>query len=891
MRKFCIISLIVIFVTGFMPVDFTVEAHAQISEINEQKRIEMIESFKQQIGDLNLSKQERNITDQIKQKARVKTLKNIFEKDVNFKKGPREFNAKNFNFEQLKKKFKKTKKSNYVPGEILIKFKKQNINLEIFVGRMKAEQFAVGKNLDKKEDIKKSNISVLKIKKDESVEAVVERLKNDPNVEYVQPNFIYYPREINTNDTHRDYLWGLDNAGQEVNTVSGTQDADIDAPEAWEISEGNEDEVIVAIIDDGVAYNHPDLAANMWNGNGCTGIDSIGNPISGGCNHGYDFEDNDKTPLPTIGSHGTHIAGIIAAVKNNSKGIIGVAPQAKIMAIKSSLTTSNVVKSIDFAQQNGAKVINASWGSYGIPSEHYDSALYNAINGFPGLFVVAAGNAGYNHDDGITTHKSYPDGFKITTPIGPGLNNIIVVAATNQDDDLTSWSDYGINSVDVGAPGENIFSTISTYYYDNLLLEELEGVSPPNIPSGWQSDGYWGTYNIGGLSGNVMYGDYLNYPYANNVNSALTLPSYSLNDVRYATMDFITYCDTEYSTSSWYDYMALEMSSDGSNYSELIKWDEATLDILNGDPPDSTGGSVYLFSFIIPSDYYTSTFKPRFRWFTDLSVGADGCFIDFLVITKYFYSDGSEENYDFNDGTSMAAPHVAGLATLILGYEPELTYLEIKDIILTTGDDLSSLVGKTVTGKRINAFNALQSLSPEGLTLSGTVTYYDGVKPILDANVILEDDQGTQLFATTTDANGYYEFNDLNSGDNYVVRIEKNDYDPINGINGLDLTTIVRHIANIEILDSIYKFISADVNEDNNIVGLDLTNIVRYIVGLDSVLPSGGWKFYDSEAILTEQNYLTVGLTRIYNNLITNMANQDFTGVKMGDVNNSWTNN
>lgn len=140
--------------------------------------------------------------------------------------------------------------------------------------------------------------------------------------------------------------------------ISGTIDADIDAPEAWALNEGTNGTVIVAVIDSGVAYNHPDLLGNMWNGSSC--VSDTGAAL-GGCNYGYDFEDSDKTPLPTTSSHGTHVAGTIAAIKNNSKGSVGVAPNAKIMAIKSSLTTVDNVKSINFARYNGAKVINASW--------------------------------------------------------------------------------------------------------------------------------------------------------------------------------------------------------------------------------------------------------------------------------------------------------------------------------------------------------------------------------------------------------------------------------------------------------------------------------------------------------------------------------------------------
>ncbi|MEA1936830.1 MAG: S8 family serine peptidase, partial [Patescibacteria group bacterium] len=295
---------------------------------------------------------------------------------------------KTFSTDESLKKMAETKqleKPNYVEGEVLVKFKERKINLEYSSGRTKAMQFAVSKSLDKKEDIRKSNISVLKIKDTKTVEEKIAELKNDSRVEYVQPNFLYYPLTIDTNDIYKDKLWGLDNTGQEVNGVSGTPNADINIVDAWEISEGaeSEDDIIVAVIDSGVAYNHPDLIDNMWDGSNC--VDDEGN-LLGGCQHGYDYEDDDKFPLDNDG-HGTHIAGTIGAVKNNNKGIIGVAPNVKIMALKSSLTTADNISSINFAGQNGAKVINASWGG---PSN--DLLLKAAIESFTGLFIASAGN-------------------------------------------------------------------------------------------------------------------------------------------------------------------------------------------------------------------------------------------------------------------------------------------------------------------------------------------------------------------------------------------------------------------------------------------------------------------------------------------------------------------
>jgi len=411
----------------------------------------------------------------------------------------------------------------YVKNEVIIKYKKAEIDLDSILGQMRALNFNSAQFLKKKENLEETNISLLVIKDGETVEQKIAELEKNPNIEYVQPNYQYFSQAIETNDPLRESLWALYNAGQKIQEIEGTSDADIDAPEAWILSEqGIKAPIIAAVIDTGIAYNHPDLADNMWDGTNCL---SYTGEFLGGCVHGYDFKNNSKTPLP-YDIHGTHVAGILAAVKNNEIGVVGVAPNAKIMAIATPLTTAEIIKSINFAKYNGARVINASWAG-----EKPDTALREAIEAFPGIFIAAAAN---NDNGGTDNDKTayYPASFN--------LENIISVAATDQNDNLAGFSNYGATSVDVGAPGVNILST------------------------------------------------------------------------------------------------AVKNEND----------------------------------------------------------------------------DGSDNLYEYHSGTSMAAPHVTGLATLIWGYKPDLTTQEVKTIILETGDELTSLSGKTVTGKRINAYRALQSLIP-----------------------------------------------------------------------------------------------------------------------------------------------------------------------------------
>lgn len=609
----------------------------------------------------------------------------------------------------------------YVEGEVLVKYKSNKINLSTFSGTAKALKFAKSKSLEKEEDMSKINTSLLTITDDSTVEEVVAELEADSNVEYAQPNFQYHTTNIETDDTYKNLLWGLDNTGQFANFTAGIRDKDIDAPEAWSINEGTNEPVIIAIIDLGVAYNHPDLAANMWDGANCK--DENGN-LLGNCLHGYDYEDNDQIPLPATSTHGTHIAGTIGAIKNNNKGIIGVAPNVKIMAIKSALTTEEIIKGINFAKQNGAKVINASWGG-----AEYDPAIKDAIDQFTGLFIASAGNCGDVNTFLLNKCEALN---QASFPANYDSPNIISVAATDQADNLASFSSYGSTHIDVGAPGTNVYSTVADFL--SIMSEDFDS----QIPDTWIKTGNWGTkmVAIGMLDlnqghGKGLYGDVNNAPYASNANSTATSPTYNLSSsTSAATISFFAKCDTEYTVADWSDYLQLEYSADGVNFSPAvdpvfgfpIRWDESYLDSLNNSPPSDTGAAEYYFQNLnIPPQYLTSNFKFQFRWVTnDSDNNHIGCLVDDISIAGY--SDGSDEQYGYLSGTSMAAPHVAGLAALILGYKPELSYAEVKDIILNTGDPVASLAGKTFSGRRINAYNALHFLAPAATLSSIAIT-------------------------------------------------------------------------------------------------------------------------------------------------------------------------
>jgi hypothetical protein len=292
----------------------------------------------------------------------------------------------------------------YVPGEVLIKYK-----LSVSASSIKESQARLGSRAIK--EFKYIGVRHVKLPADLSVEDALEIYKNDPNVEYAEPNYYRYAISTTPDDTYFENLWGLNNTGQSINGTSGTAGADIDAPEAWDITTGSSD-VIIAVMDSGVDYNHEDLSANIWSG--------------------------------------THVAGTIAAKGNNATGIAGVCWTAKIMPLRyldafGSGSIADEISAINYARVNGAKIINASFGGSTYSQSEKD-AISNA--GSAGiLFVAAAGNDGTDND---SSHE-YPSDYD--------LSNIISVAATDQDDALCSFSNYGATSVDVGAPGRNIYST------------------------------------------------------------------------------------------------------------------------------------------------------------------------------------------------------------------------------------------------------------------------------------------------------------------------------------------------------------------------------------------------------------------------------------------------
>ncbi len=337
-------------------------------------------------------------------------------------------------------------------------------------------------------------LDLVTVPKGLSLRRAIARLESDPRVAYAEPNYLR-ERYLTTNDTFFTHLWAFSNSTQQhvvsdafqqptAFTAAGTNDADMDVTEAWDTSAAFGANTLVAVIDDGVQVTHQDLAGQFWTnpGEGASpnGLDDDGNGKVDDI-RGWDFANNDSTLLapasvPGGNTHGTHVAGTIAAAANNSLGIAGVCPSCDIMGLKvmrdsdGVITDAWIVTALNYAKAKGAKVVNMSLGG---PA--FSMSLRNAIKNASFLAVIAAGNSSLDNDvyGRISAQgraaPSYPASFT--------LPNILAVAASNHNDQFgfftgcdllggntpsqCAFTSWGHDSVDIAAPGVDIASSVT----------------------------------------------------------------------------------------------------------------------------------------------------------------------------------------------------------------------------------------------------------------------------------------------------------------------------------------------------------------------------------------------------------------------------------------------
>lgn len=331
-----------------------------------------------------------------------------------------------------------------VPGEYVVKMRAP-------VSADKEAMRSLGESLGAPvKSVLPHNLVVVQRPVFETTKSALKTLAEDPDVEYVEPNFIYRVNQ-RPNDPMLGQLWGMEN--------TQNPGVDIGAIQAWAVETGNQD-LVVAVIDTGINYNHADLRGNLWTNPieaaGQPGVDDDGNGVIDDL-HGYNAITDSGDPLDDHG-HGSHCSGTIGAKGNDGQGIVGVAWNVRLMGIKflsaaGGGSLEDAIKAIDYATKMGAKVLSNSWGGGG-----FSQALKEAIDRSHAagtVFVAAAGNESNNND----AKPTYPATYD--TP------NIISVAAVDSRGQLASFSNYGKNKVHVAAPGVNVLSSINTDGYDS----------------------------------------------------------------------------------------------------------------------------------------------------------------------------------------------------------------------------------------------------------------------------------------------------------------------------------------------------------------------------------------------------------------------------------------
>ncbi|GIW89528.1 MAG: hypothetical protein KatS3mg108_3852 [Isosphaeraceae bacterium] len=275
------------------------------------------------------------------------------------------------------------------------------------------------------------------------VAAAMRQLARLPGVRYVDQNGILRVDAVSVNDPEFGLQWGLNQAN----------DVDINAPEAWALTGGGVP-TIVAVIDSGITVEHPELAGRLWVNPGeipGNGLDDDGNGYADDV-HGWNFASNTADLTDEV-QHGTHVAGIIAAQAGDGRGVVGVNPGAVLMPLKfidasGTGRTADAVRAIYYAVNEGARVINASWGGGSNSRALADAIRYAGSRGV--VFVAAAGNEGLNLD----VYRSYPASY--------GLATMVTVAAVDAAGRLASFSNRGGSTVSIAAPGVGILSTWGT---------------------------------------------------------------------------------------------------------------------------------------------------------------------------------------------------------------------------------------------------------------------------------------------------------------------------------------------------------------------------------------------------------------------------------------------
>jgi subtilisin family serine protease len=638
------------------------------------------------------------------------------------------------------------------PDQLIVKFKEN-------AGSSSRAEARRAAGLEKKKDLNLIDAEVDKVK-GQSVERAIEALKRRSDVEYVEKDYLNYPSGY-ADEPQFSQLWGLNNTGQTINGWPGTSDMDINGKEASTVTQGDQN-LLVAVIDTGVDFTHPDLKDRAWknpsesgSGKETNGVDDDANGKVDDVN-GWDFYYEDKTVHdPGEDAHGTHVSGTLAA-SVNGKGIVGVAPNIQVMSLKflgpNGGYTSDAIDALGYAKSKGAKISNNSWGGGA-----FSQALKDAIEASDQLFVAAAGNSTRDND----TNPAYPASYD--------SDNILSVAAIDNQGKLAYFSNYGATSVDVSAPGASILSSIpGAPGPPAAALSSIGSSGGKALTAGFGAD------EIGDSTKRASFMSKA-FTAVGRESEQVVLVDDDLSDLSdwgYPDVGADLSAAIQSATGSAPEEIdvSFESGGDGPDLSQLsgktVVWatgqawfsqhdsdynitkttltdtDQQTLtDFLNGGGQLVLTGMDALFG-IETSPFVTSTLGLSVQGEVGVDANAnafegswstafDGESYTFDSSTAYdlyhdkvepagsatatqgVYPSDTPPSWRYYSGTSMAAPHATGVAALLASQSPSLLSNSqgLKQVIMDKGKPVPTTAGKTVTGGMVDALTA--ALSPD----------------------------------------------------------------------------------------------------------------------------------------------------------------------------------